>query len=69
MHKPNKIPGMKVKGIDRRRDRSSLLNKRDRSFKVEQAKNAKAVREESQKNRVINGTNKRSSRDASEYPA
>jgi hypothetical protein len=69
MHKPNKIPGMKVKGIDRKRDRSGLYNKRDRSFKVEQAKNAKSDREEIQKNRVLNGTNKRSSRDVSEYSA
>jgi hypothetical protein len=57
MHKPNKIPGMKLKGIDRKRDRTGLYSKRDRSFKAEQAKVAKAEREESKRTRSLNGKN------------
>ena len=56
MHKPNKIPGMKLKGIDRSKNKTELYNKRDRSFKAEQAKVAKAEREESR--RLQNGKNK-----------
>ena len=47
---------MKLKGIDRSKNKTELYNKRDRSFKAEQAKVAKAEREESR--RLQNGKNK-----------
>ena len=62
MHKPNKIPGMKLKGIDRKRDRTGLHSKKAKSYIAEQAKLAKQAREDKRCNRSLNGTNKRTSR-------
>jgi hypothetical protein len=57
MHKPNKIPGMKLKGIDRKRNKSQLLNKRDKSFKTEQARVAKIERGQKQHDRTRSRNN------------
>lgn len=59
MHKPNKIPGMKLKGIDRKRDRDSLYSKRDRERFAEQAKINKQERED--KKRLKHESNNRTS--------
>jgi hypothetical protein len=61
MHKPNKIPGMKLKGIDRLRNRANLYSKRDAARFKEAAKVAKQEREDSKRARSQDGTNKRPS--------
>jgi hypothetical protein len=67
MHKPNKIPGMKTKGIDRKRDRSGHIKKQDNSHFLENVRRKKDKREETLRLKQNEGTNKRSSGCPSEF--
>jgi hypothetical protein len=51
---PNKIPGMVLKGIDRRRDKSQFLNRKNQKYLEETARKIRQAREEEQhkKNKI-----------------
>jgi hypothetical protein len=59
MHKPNKIPGMKVKGIDRKRDRTTVYKKHNKARLAEAARLAKKDREDQRRNKNAQDKNKR----------